>query len=156
MKNPLKSENSNHLGLLLARLPIGAFMLVAGIFKVNGGVHQFVLSNIANVPASVPHDWGRQYLHAVPYLEIVIGAMLVLGLLTRLAALIAALMVITYTIGATGLRPPNMPFTPNLIYIGILLLVFLVGPGRFSADGAFSGRSPSRTSGPTTDYLNYI
>jgi len=123
---------------------MGAFMMIYGTFKIRGGVQNFVHSQLGNIPAWSPHDWGREYLQAVPYLEIVVGAMLVFGFLGRLAGLVGALMMITFTIGVTGWQPKGTPFTPNFIYLGVFLMIFLVGPGRFSVDGAlFKTKSKS-------------
>lgn len=140
MTNPLKSERSSSLGLLLARLPIGLFMLLAGAAKLQAGASGFVSENAANIPHWASQDWGRQYLHAIPILEVVIGGMLVFGLLGRLSALIGALMVTSYTIAVTGWKMKGLPFHPNLIYIGLLLMTFLTGPGRISVDGALFGK----------------
>jgi uncharacterized membrane protein YphA (DoxX/SURF4 family) len=136
-----------NVGLLLARLPMGAFFLIAGIHKLHMGIDQFVsfASHSGSAPRAVPPDWVNTYLHAVPFLELTVGLLLILGILTRLGGLIGALMVLSFTIGYTGLHGQSpsdqgLPFHPNLIYLGILLLVFLAGPGRISLDGMLFGR----------------
>lgn len=140
MRNPFKTDTSAGLGLLAARLPMGAFFLLLGISKLRGGVDSFVSSYIADVPSSVPHEWGVHYLQGVPYAEIAIGAMLILGLLTRLAGFVGAAMIVTFMIGVTGWKSAPLPFHPNLIYIGVLLAIFLVGPGKISLDGILFGK----------------
>jgi uncharacterized membrane protein YphA (DoxX/SURF4 family) len=134
MKNPLRSERSFDLGLLLARLPMGAFFLIAGVEKVHGGVEKFVQSFITDVPHAIPRAWGEGYLRAFPWLEIAVGILLILGLFTRLGGFIGALMVISITIGFTGVITKGLPFHPNMIYLGLLLALLLVGPGRMSLD----------------------
>jgi len=131
-----------NLGLLLARLPMGALFLVAGIHKVKDGVQSFVDSQIGNVPAQVPHAWAEQYLHALPYAEIVIGSLLILGLFGRLAGFVGAFVVTTIIIGYTGVFAGNLPH-PNLIYVGLLLMILLVGPGAIGLDGLMFGRRRS-------------
>src|SRR5271154_5941604 len=121
MRNPLRSESSMNLGLLLARLPMGAFFLLAGIHKVTGGVQEFVNAQIGNVPSQIPRIWAERYLHALPYTEIVVGSLLILGLFGRLAGFAGAVVVTTIIIGVTGIFASNMPFQPNLIYLGLLL-----------------------------------
>ena len=143
MKNPLRSQSSINLGLLLARLPVGALFLTAGYKKIfSMGVDKFVAmaSQTGRVPSGVPHQWVDMYLHAVPYLEITVGLLVVLGLFGRVGGLIGSLMIVTFIIGATGLSDANLPFTPNLIYLAAMLLVLLVGPGGFSLDGLMFGR----------------
>jgi uncharacterized membrane protein YphA (DoxX/SURF4 family) len=114
---------------------MGGFFLMLGIAKLRGGVDSFVSSAIGGVPTAVPHEWGLHYLQAVPYAETAIGAMLILGLLTRLAGFVGAAMITTFIIGATGWKAEPLPFHPNFIYVGVLLTLFLVGPGKISLDG---------------------
>lgn len=142
MKNPLRSERSSDLGLLAARLPMGAFFLIAGCTKIFSiGVDNFVsfASHSGHIPSAVPEAWVHTYLHTVPFLELAVGLMLVLGLFGRLGGLVGALLVISFTIGYTrlhGTSPSDqaLPFHPNFIYLGLLLMVFLLGPGRMSLD----------------------
>ena len=142
MRNPLKSDGAVSLGLLLARLPMGLFFLIAGFTKLHGGVNAFVENTRGYVPNWAPSELGVRYLQLVPYLEVAVGAMLVLGLLTRLAGLIGALMVISYMIAVTGVRDAQLPFHPNMIYLGVLLTLFFVGPGGLSLDGVLFAKRP--------------
>lgn len=153
MFNPFKSGASVNLGLLLTRLPIGCFFLIAGYQKVfNMGVGQFVDFAVKNgsAPRVVPADWVHTYLHAIPYLEMAIGAMLILGLFARIGGLVGALMILSYIIGYTGFRGDltSLPFHPNFIYLGLLLAVLMVGPGHMSLDGMLFAkrRSPISSS----------
>lgn len=151
MTNPLKSERSTNLGLLLARLPMGAFFLIAGyqkVFKI--GVDNFIgfASRYGSAPKGIPADWVHTYLHAIPFMELGVGLALVLGLFGRLGGFIGALMVLSFEIGFTGLHGNNpndqaLPFHPNLIYVGLLLMLLFVGPGRISLDGLIFGRGRS-------------
>lgn len=143
MDTPLKTRVSTTVGLLLARLPMGAFFLLAGyqkIFQVGVGKFVHEASRSPRMPDWAPPAGVSAYLHAVPFLELVVGILLVLGLVARVGGLIGSLMVVSFIIGATGLRDPNLPFTPNLIYLGVLLLVLLAGPGRISLDAVLLGR----------------
>jgi uncharacterized membrane protein YphA (DoxX/SURF4 family) len=137
MKNPLKTDGSAGLGLLAARVPMGIFFLVLGYWKLQAGVSLFVANNLSAVPQPVPREWGFHYLQGVPYAEVTVGAMLILGLLTRLAGFVGAAMVVTFMIGTHLYKADGLPFHPNFIYVGILLTIFLVGPGRISLDRLF-------------------
>ena len=151
MTNPLRSEKSTNLGLLLARLPMGAFFLLAAIAKLQMGVANFVsyASRNGHAPAAVPGPWVDNYLHALPFIEIAVGVLLIVGLLGRVAALAGALVVLSVVIGFTGLHGVTdsdraLPFHPNLIYLGLLLMLFLLGPGRISVDALLFGRRSAR------------
>jgi uncharacterized membrane protein YphA (DoxX/SURF4 family) len=141
MRNPLKTEAAASLGLLLARLPIGVLFLILGFNKLHGGVDTFVSNTRSTIPSWAPPEAGLRYLQLIPYLEVSVGALLVLGLLTRLAGLVGALMVISFTVAVTGMHDANFPFHPNLVFIGILLTLFFVGPGKLSLDGLFFSKS---------------
>jgi putative oxidoreductase len=144
MRNPLKTDRSTGLGMLLARLPMGIFFICAGYAKLDHWKSDTFASNYSDkLPTWGPHEWGMHYLQGIPYAEMAVGALLIIGLLTRLCGLVGALMVATFTYAITGWRtPPGQPFNlqANFIFIGLLLAIFLVGPGRLSLDGLLFGR----------------
>ena len=146
MTNPLKSESSRSLGLLLARLPIGAYFVLAGYSKVfgEGGVDAFVAKSLPAVPEYMPPWFGSNYLHALPYAEIALGSLLILGLLTRLSALAVTGMLVSFVIAYTGVKDPPRPFHANLIYVGLAAMFILTGPGKISLDGLLFGRRKDR------------
>jgi len=146
MRNPLNCDRSTGLGMLLARVPMGVFFICAGYYKWKGGVDSFVSQNSDKLPTWGPHEWGMHYLQAIPYAELAVGVLLIVGFLTRLSGLVGALMVATFTYAVTGWRTPaGQPFNIsfNLIFIGLLLAIFLVGPGRISLDGLLFGKKAS-------------
>lgn len=142
MRNPLASPGSTSLGLFLARVPLGAFFVMAGFakFRAPGGVSGFVSQFAGAIPAWAPQAAGRSYLQAIPYAEIIVGASLILGVAGRLGGLAAAVMLATFTVAVTGVRSANLPFQPNVIFIGLALLVFLAGPGAISMDKVMWGK----------------
>jgi uncharacterized membrane protein YphA (DoxX/SURF4 family) len=126
-----KQKTVADLGLLLMRLPLGAFFFLAGIGKVMGGVGAFVNSSIDKAP--LPHGLASAYLHCVPFVEILVGIGIILGFATRWATLIGFLMVVSFMIAVTGIRGGG-PFQPNVLILGMLIGLNFVGPGRISAD----------------------
>src|SRR5687768_16153113 len=76
------------IGLFLARVPLGAYFLLAGVGKLRGGVGKFVESNLSMAREHLPEKWASIFLNTLPYAEIVLGGMLILGLLTRVTSLI--------------------------------------------------------------------
>jgi uncharacterized membrane protein YphA (DoxX/SURF4 family) len=84
---------------LLARLLVGGVMLVAGISKFPdpaANVRQVRAFDI--LPEAVVPTVG----HALPTVEIIVGTALVLGLLTRLFAVISGLFFIAFIIGISA------------------------------------------------------
>jgi uncharacterized membrane protein YphA (DoxX/SURF4 family) len=78
------------------RIGLGVVFIVSGAGKLSEGaafVDQVEESNI------LPHALASAYGHALPYVEIAIGALLILGLLTRFVAFIGGLAALSFIIG---------------------------------------------------------
>jgi uncharacterized membrane protein YphA (DoxX/SURF4 family) len=137
------------LGLLLLRLPVGAFFLLAGVMKFRMGVGNFVDSSLKSAQPYMSEHVGRMFLTALPYAEVALGALLILGLLTRFAGLVCTLLLISIMVSVTGVRQDQMPH-PNVVLLGATLALMLCGPGRISLDGLFF--RPRRTVVVTREY----
>lgn len=143
MNNPLQSDGSKSLGLLLARLPLGAVLVLAGYTKFHSvGLERFVNEHLSRVPQYMPSGFGNIYLHAVPFAELGLGVLLIVGLLTRVSGLLATLMLVSFGMiqagghGFINLAPEDASklFQAPTVYATFALIAFLVGPGRFSID----------------------
>ena len=149
MTNPLKSDRSTSLGLLLARVPLGVTLLLAGWWKFRGpgGIAGFVSQSSRRVPAYMPAGFGDIYLHAIPFAEVILGLCLLAGFLTRLSGFLAALMLVSFGLafGLSGFVNADTAIASRLIeaptvYATFALILFLAGPGKFSVDDAlFAG-----------------
>lgn len=154
MNNPLKSDRSTSIGLLLARVPVGVVLALAGNakFRSDGGVSGFVSEHLGQVPSYMPSWFGSVYLHAVPFAEVGLGLLLVLGLFTRISGGLAALMLISFGMiqaGASGFFNSHAPYGPGLfqapaVYATFSLIAFLAGPGRISLDHRFWGKAANK------------
>ena len=153
MKNPLASELSNSFGLLVARLPLGIVLALAGYMKFKAGVPEFVEMNLSSAEQFLSPKLASFYLHALPYAEVVLGSLLVFGLLTRLSGLLSALLLFSFGVAAGGFEgffnseaeiKASELFRAPAIY-GVLALVALFsGPGRISLDGLLFGRGKAK------------
>jgi uncharacterized membrane protein YphA (DoxX/SURF4 family) len=143
VRNPLGSSNASGLGLLFARAPLGVLFIVAGFrkFTAAGGVDGFVAQFASMIPTWAPKAAGEGYLRAIPYAEIVVGASLVLGVAARVGGLAASILLVSFMVAVTGFRDANQPLHPNVIYLGVALLVTLAGPGEISMDRFMWGRN---------------
>jgi uncharacterized membrane protein YphA (DoxX/SURF4 family) len=135
----LTGDNAKSLGLLLARAPLGAYLLAGGFAKFSKtvGVEAFVHAHAAAIPAWFPHAAGEQTLRAIPYAEIVCGASLLFGVVTRVGGFGAALLLALDMLVITGVRATpgvGQPFQPSVICMGVALAVGLLGPGVFCMD----------------------
>jgi uncharacterized membrane protein YphA (DoxX/SURF4 family) len=145
MKRLFTSPTAADVGLLIGRLTAGVFFLLAGIGKIRGGVGGFVDKAAKGLPGFLPESVGRGYLYLVPPGEVLIGALLILGLFTRSASLVASLLIVSFTIGATGWTSAGgSNIHSNVVFIGLTVLLMLNGAGQFSVDRAIGRRAPPR------------
>ncbi len=81
---------------LLARLVVGGVWVVAGVLKLPDPA-----ANVRSVRAYrlLPEGVVPVVGHALPVLEILVGACLLLGLLTRAVAVVSGLMLVAFVIG---------------------------------------------------------
>lgn len=134
MRNPLASETSTNLGILVARLALGASLLMAGYSHFSNGVSAFANSNATNVPRWMPGEAANGYSQCLPFIEMVAGAMLVLGLTTRVGGLLAAATT-AVVLSARGVHLPPHPEAHLPVYLALAILLLCLGGGRFTADG---------------------
>ena len=81
---------------LLARLVVGGVFLVAGLLKV-GNPHEAGAS--VQAYRLLPPVMARTIGYGLPTLEICLGVLLILGLFTRIAAVITGLLLVAFVIG---------------------------------------------------------
>lgn len=126
------------LVLLLNRLSLGLFFLLAGIEKFKSGVEVFYKGSYLSLrPVWLPDWFSVPYGHAVPFIEVLLGAGLILGFFGRATAGLASLILLSFTIAlqqAGMFFPKAGPFHTNVILFTLALLLAMVGPGGFSVD----------------------
>jgi putative oxidoreductase len=122
---------------VVVRVIVGFMMFAHGVDKLSGGAAgiagfgEFLSS--AGLPAGLLLAWF------VTLLELVGGAMLILGLLSRVIAglmTVELLVAIALATGANGLisGDQGVGYERDLAYIAGFLVVLLLGPGRPSLD----------------------
>ena len=152
----LFSSSSRHSswGMLLLRLVVGFIMFVAGWKKL----FDFGVGAFAKALAGLGVPLPEFFAWAVTLLEVVGGAFIIIGLLSRLSALlltidmIAAIFLVTIDVGflsSSGKSGVEL----NLLLIGGLLAILFCGPGSLSVDRVVegslgTGRSVSPSGGP--------
>jgi uncharacterized membrane protein YphA (DoxX/SURF4 family) len=145
---------------------MGAFFLLAGYAKMQMEPGAWLEQYAAVVSdagfTSLPPWLTVAYGQAIPFLEMSVGAMLIVGLFGRLAGGVGALMIVTFTIAlVAGAMPPDTaeaprslfsritqplaphngsPFHANIIFAAVMLLFLFAGAGRIGFDGLLFGR----------------
>ena len=85
----------DHLGLLL-RLVLGVVPLLAGGLKVGNPLGA---ARAVQAYEVLPFELARWVGYALPWVEIVVGLLLVLGLFTRVSAVLGAVLMLAFVIG---------------------------------------------------------
>lgn len=123
----------------LARVALGWFLLHQGWGKVvqdwSEGLGSFYRGNQFqnNNPDWLPTFIAAPYGYALPWFELVMGTLLMLGLFNRFSAGVATLIFFSIAIAwldAGRLLPRHM----LMIYVPLGAYFFFAGPGRFSLD----------------------
>ncbi len=140
--NPAGSSLSQNLGLLLARVPLGLYLLFVGYAHFTGGLARFADAHAQAMPHVLPPAVAGGMLRSVPVLELAAGAFLVLGIFSRTGGLLASLALLTLIVAsAQNLgRQGDMPFSPLLILAGFAVYLCLAGSGGFSLDRLVWGK----------------
>ena len=131
-----------NLGLLLARLPLGAYLLFVGYTGLSGGLGHFASGHQGSLGQVLPSGVAAGLLKAVPVTELAAGAFLVLGIFSRTGGLLATAAFVTLLVAASDLRDRTgeMPFNPLLILAGFAAYLCVSGSGGLSVDRVVWGK----------------
>ena len=149
MSNPLASEASTAIGIFVARLALGAVLLAAGYshFSGSGGAKGFAQTNFTNLPRWMPAEAASGYSQCLPFLELASGAMLVLGLTTRLGGMLAAVTT-AVVMSAHGVHLPPNAEEHLPVYLAVSILLMCLGGGKLTLDSLlFKKKKPAGPSG---------
>lgn len=146
MRNPFNHPAMIDISLLLARLALGLYMLIAGWNKMLGesGLSGFVNGGFKSMtPTWLPWSIAQPYGYALPILELLTGLALLLGLFTRIAAGVMTLMLLSIAIavvsakGITGGAPGS--FHHSIVMMTLAFVLAIVGSGRLALDPLYFG-----------------
>lgn len=143
----LRSKRTTHpvdrcLAFAVFRLTLGVNMLVHGLVRlpVLDDFADGLVQGFAETP--LPPFLVHVFATALPVAEAVVGALLIVGLLTRWALLLGGLLITALVFG-TALREQWDTLGLQMIYaLSYFLLHFFIGYNRFSMDHLF-GRVPT-------------
>lgn len=111
---------------LVLRIALGGMLLLYGVAKFKMGVSGFAAEMSSMFDATViPVGLARAFLTVVPLLEVVLGALILLGLYTRYAALTAAFLFAFFIVGLTSTGNNELLVMNAANYIYIFAAFFL-------------------------------
>ena len=118
-------------GPMIIRLALGAYFLLAGMGKLNL-LAAFVdqVRTFGILPSNIAAVYGI----LLPYVEVTVGGLLILGMWTTLSGVLAALMIFSF-VCAFGLFPGSHDiFNKDIILLAATCSLLYSGPGAFSID----------------------
>ena len=111
-------------------------MAAHGWQKLQGGPANFGSQALANLGVPLPGFMG----YVVTFVELIGGILLIVGLISRLAALILAIemvfttLLVKINVGFIAPQGSGAGAELDLILLAVFLTILLVGPGRLSLD----------------------
>ncbi|MEM8782021.1 MAG: DoxX family protein [Planctomycetota bacterium] len=147
-----RSDTANDLGLFVLRLVFGGYFAWSGVItavgEIRDGLGSFYRGQFKGLqPTWLPDVFAAPYGYALPWLEIVLGAMLIVGVLSTAVAIVIGLMIASFTLALAlkmgwtvqGANAPG-PFGSNYLHLAAYVAMAVMGPGRWSIDAARGGR----------------
>jgi thiosulfate dehydrogenase [quinone] large subunit len=124
----------------LMRLALGINIFGHGFFRILSGVGAFAHGAVQGMDKGpLPHALTLGFLYATPFLELTLGTLLILGLLTRVALAGGALFMIALTFGTASTQNWAGAGGQLLYSLAFFALLWTVEANRYSVD-AFLGR----------------
>jgi thiosulfate dehydrogenase [quinone] large subunit len=126
-----------YFSYLLARLPMGLSFFGHGLIRItkldtfsDGMVKQF---NKSPLPEAFVSGFG----HVLPFLEFIAGILLLLGLFTRFAIVLASAIILALIFGSSVIEQWNAIFTQLFYGAYLAVLYYFTHYNGYSIDGRF-------------------
>ncbi len=147
MLTPSQHSLLHRIALLLIRLSLGAYLFFAGYnkaFKMGATLGESAKAWMANgynpkVPAWLPGFIATPYGYAIPWLEMLCGLLLVLGMFFRSSAaattfLLASIAVAVVADAGSISGSDRLGVHHSIVMACVAFLLIFTGPGGFSID----------------------
>ena len=135
--------NPREIAYALARITYGVIFLFYGIGKFMAGLSNFVGGMNQEFSGKLPAFMVMTFAYILPFGELISGALIFLGLYTRLGLTLSGLLLIGLTFGLVILgQADGVPH--NLIYVLVnFVLLWFADFNRLSLDGLFARKEPA-------------
>jgi thiosulfate dehydrogenase [quinone] large subunit len=132
---------AKELAYALLRIGFGVNFLGHGLFRILSGTAKFATTMAGGMTKSLlPHGLIVVFGNCIPWLETVLGLMLILGLGTRLALVAGALFMWTLTFGVTSNQQWDVAGQQLLYSLVFFVLLFMVEYNALTVDRLFRRR----------------
>lgn len=128
----------------LLRITFGVIFLFYGIGKFMGGIANFVGAMNQRFAGKLPAFMVMPFAYALPFGEVIAGALILSGLFTRAGLALSALLLIGLTFGTVMLGdPPKVAHNLQYALVNFVLL-WLADLNRYSLDSLFRRKTELR------------
>ena len=135
--------NNREVAYALMRITYGVIFLFYGIGKFMGGISNFVGGMNQQFSGKLPAAMVMPFAYFIPFAETISGALILLGLFTRVGLTLSGLLLVGLTFGVVILGQAPI-VAHNLQYVLInFVLLWLVELNRFSIDGLLLKKKPA-------------
>jgi len=133
--------NHRETAYALLRVTMGVIFLFYGIGKFISGVGNFVGTMNQQFSGKLPAFMVMPFAYAIPFAEVTAGALILLGLFTRLGLVISGMLLIGLAFGMVILG--QAPTVAHNLQYGLVnfVLLWLVDLNRYSLDSIFRRRT---------------
>ncbi len=135
--------NNRDCAYALTRITYGLIFLFYGIGKFRGGLSNFVGGMNQQFSGKLPAVLVMPFAYFIPFAETISGALILLGLFTRVGLTLSGLLLVGLTFGVVILgQAPTVAHNLQYVLLNFLLLWFLEF-NRFSLDALFRRKGPT-------------
>jgi thiosulfate dehydrogenase [quinone] large subunit len=131
--------NHKSLAYALLRIALGVNFAGHGLIRIYNGVGSFAASTAEHLAKSpLPHSLAFGFSYVIPFLEAVLGLMLILGVFTRIALICGAVFMMALTIGVTSNQQWDIASQQLLYSVVFFLLLYLIEHNALALDGSLT------------------
>ena len=139
-------SNHREAAYALLRVTLGVIFLFYGIGKFVGGIGNFAGGMNQRFSGKLPSALVLPFAYALPFMEVLCGALILLGLFSAVALVLSGLLLVALTFGTVMLGDaPTVAHNLQYALVNFVLLWFADHNG-FSVDRLLRGRPPTPTS----------
>lgn len=132
--------NSREIAYVLTRVTYGLIFLFYGIGKFMAGLSNFVGGMNQQFSGKLPAFMVMPFAYVLPFGELISGALITLGLYTRVGLALSGLLLVGLTFGLVMLGRAD-GVAHNLIYVLVnFVLLWFADLNRLSLDGLFGAK----------------
>ncbi|MCL5271320.1 MAG: hypothetical protein M1457_12400 [bacterium] len=115
-------------GAFLIRFTLGLLFFTAGLGKFIGGLGAF-RGSIAKTFSEtwLPSVFYVPFSHALPFAEVILGALILLGLVRFAALVLGSLLMVSLAFGMMVAGNPSI-VQANIFYVGLFAAAFFIAP----------------------------